>query len=173
MITESLYSFNSNYVTICDAIKNSFVIYNNFYKLLYSNNYLTFNGVFIFFNLNYSYIIKDKIFFDINDNYDIIYKINLIEENILNLLSVKKEKQLKLKEFMNNGIIKFSYSDYDNINNSNLKLNNLKLNNLNNNLNKNNCNIENFILKISGIWENRDNIGITFKIINIKNSINI
>ena len=115
MITESIYSFNTNYVTICDAIKNSFVIYNNFYKLLYSNNYLTFNGVFILFKLNYSYIIKDKIFFDINDNYDIIDKINLIEENILNLLFLKKEKQLKLKEFMNNGIIKFSYSDYDNM----------------------------------------------------------
>ena len=173
MITESIDSFNSNYVTVCDAIKNSFVIYNNFYKLLYSNNYLTFNGVFILLKLNYSYIIKDKIFFDINDNYNIIDKINFIEENILNLLSVKKEKQLKLKEFMNNGIIKFSYSDYNNINNSNLKLNNinnsnLKLNNLNNNFN-----IENFILKISGIWENKDNIGITFKIINVKNSINI
>lgn len=163
MITETIESLNLNYITICDAIKNSFVIYNNFYKLLYSNNYLTFNGIFILFKLNYNYIIKDKIFFDINDNLHVINKINLIEEKILNLLYVKKDKQLKLKEFMNNGIIKFSYSDYDNINNSNLKINNLK----------NNSNIETFILKISGIWENKDNIGITFKIINVKNSINI
>ncbi len=163
MITETIDSFNFNYITICDAIKNSIVIYNNFYKLLYSNNYLTFNGVFIFFNLNYNYIIKDKIFFDLSTNAYIVNKINIIEENILNQLSIKKEKQLKLKEFMNNGIIKFSYSDYDNINNTNLKINNLK----------NNSNVENFILKISGIWENKDNIGITFKIINVKKSITI
>ena len=163
MITETIDSFNLNYITICDAIKNSFVIYNNFYKLLYSNKYLTFNGIFILFKLNYNYIIKDKIFFDINDNLYVINKINLIEEKILNLLHIKKEKQLKLKEFMNNGIIKFTCSDYCTINDSNFKINNLK----------NNSNIETFILKISGIWENKDNIGITFKIINVKNSINI
>ena len=46
-------------------------------------------------------------------------------------------------------------------------------NNDNNDNDDNDHNNEYFILKISGIWENKDNIGITFKIINIKNIIKI
>ena len=163
MLSIDLQYFDYKHIILCEAIKNSIILYNNFYKLLYSNELLTFNGIFILFELNYNYIIKDKIFFDISKNIDIIDKLNNIEYKILDFLSVKKEKQLKLKEFLKNGIIKFSNSDYHEIDEDFIKLK--KINNDNNK--------ENFILKISGIWENKDNIGITFKIINIKNTIEI
>lgn len=162
MLSIDLQDFDLKHIILCEAIKNSIILYNNFYKLLYSNEYVTFNGIYILLNLNYSYIIKDKIFFDISNNLDIIDKLNVMEYKILDILNIKKEKQLKLKEFLKNGIIKFSYSDYHEIDNNFIKLKKI-----------NNINIENFILKISGIWENKDNIGITFKIINVKNIIEI
>ena len=164
MLCVDINNVNYKYLVLCEAIKNTINLYNNFYKLLYSNEHITFNGIYILFHLNYNHIIKDKIFFDTSNNSDIIDKINNIEYNILDILNIKKEKQLKLKKFMKNGIIRFSYSDYDEIDSNLFKLE--KLNN-------NNNNVEYFILKISGIWENKDNIGITFKIINIKNIINI
>ena len=163
MLSINLQNFDYKHIVLCEAIKNSIILYNNFYKLLYSNKFVTFNGIYILLQLNYSHIIKDKIFFDISNNLDIIDKINNIEYKILDILNIKKEKQLKLKEFLKNGIIKFTYSDYDKIDNNFIKFK--KINNDNN--------IENFILKISGIWENKDYIGITFKIINIKNIIEI
>ena len=162
MLTIQLDEFDYKHIILCEAIKNSIILYNNFYKLLYSNELITFNGIYILFNLNYTHIIKDKIFFDISNNLDIIEKINIIEYKILDILSIKKEKQLKLKEFLNNGIIKFSYSDYQEIDNNFIRLKKI-----------NNANVENFILKISGIWENKDYIGITFKIINVRNIIEI
>tara|TARA_B100000035_G_scaffold312078_1_gene322827 strand:- start:15383 stop:15874 length:492 start_codon:yes stop_codon:yes gene_type:complete len=162
MLSISLEDFDYKHVILCEAIKNSIILYNNFYKLLYSNEFVTFNGIFILFNLNYNYIIKDKIFFDVSKNYNIIDKLNNIEYNILDILSIKKEKQLKLKEFLKNGIIKFSNCDYDEIDEDFIKLKKI-----------NQDNIENFILKLSGIWENKDYIGITFKVINVKNIIKI
>lgn len=162
MLTINIEDFDYSHIILCEAIKNSIILYNNFYKLLYSNEIVTFNGIYILINLNYSHIIKDKIFFDISNNLDIINKINNIEYKLLDILNIKKEKQLKLKDFLKNGIIKFSYSDYDEIDNNFIKLKKI-----------NDINIENFILKISGIWENKDNIGITFKIINVKSRIEI
>lgn len=161
MLSINLQQFDYEHIIICEAIKNSIILYNNFYKLLYSNEFVTFNGIYLLLNFKYTHIIKDKIFFDISNNVDIIDKINNIEYKILDILNIKKEKQLKLKDFLKNGIIKFSYSEYNEIDNNFIKLKKLK----------NDNNIENFILKISGIWENKDNIGITFKIINVKNTI--
>ena len=107
---------------------------------------------------------------DIISDYDLYNEINDLKNeikqeggNILDIINVKKEKQLKLKDFLKNGIIKFSNSDYDEIDEKFIKLK--KINE--------DANIENFILKLSGIWENKDYIGITFKIINIKNTIEI
>ena len=162
MLTINIEDFDYSHIILCEAIKNSIILYNNFYKLLYSNEIVTFNGIYILINLNYSHIIKDKIFFDISNNLDIINKINNIEYKLLDILNIKKEKKKKLKDFLKNGIIKFSYSDYDEIDNNFIKLKKI-----------NDINIENFILKISGIWENKDNIGITFKIINVKSRIEI
>ena len=94
MLTIQLDEFDYKHIILCEAIKNSIILYNNFYKLLYSNELITFNGIYILFNLNYTHIIKDKIFFDISNNLDIIEKINIIEYKILDILSIKKEKQL-------------------------------------------------------------------------------
>ena len=163
MLSINLQEFDYKHIIICEAIKNSIILYNNFYKLLYSNEFVTFNGIFILFHFNYNYIIKDKIFFDISKNIDVIDRLNNIEYKILDIINVKKEKQLKLKDFLKNGIIKFSNSDYDEIDETFIKLK--KINE--------DTNIENFILKLSGIWENKDYIGITFKIINIKNTMEI
>ena len=159
MIAEYIDDYNVNNIIICEPIKNSIMQYSNFYKLLYSNDLLILNGVYIIFKLNTKNILKDKVYYDLNVNYEILNKLYIIENNILNIINNKKNKIFKLKELFENGFIKFSYSDYDT---SNFNLNkNIK--NINNNNNNNNLNY--FVLKVSGLWENKENIGLTFKII--------
>ena len=54
MLCVDINNFNYDYVVLCEAIKNSIILYNNFYKLLYSNQDITFNGIYILFHLNYN-----------------------------------------------------------------------------------------------------------------------
>ena len=76
-----------------------------------------------------------------------------LEDHILNLIVDSKNKLYKLKEIYENQFFKFSLSDdNENINSYNY------LKHLNN---------RTFIIKISGIWESKDSIGLTFKFIKV------
>lgn len=156
MIAENLDNINVNYIIICDPIKNSVMQYSNFYKIIYSNDLLSFNGLYILFELKKIIQNKEKIIFNYLDNFKIIEKISHIEEYILNLINSDKNKIYKITELFNNGYIKYCYND--NYNNK-ISFNEVK------NINKS------LILKISGLWETKENIGVTFKIILIENSI--
>ena len=157
MISENINHFNKDNIVVCDPIKNSIIQYSNFYKLIYTNELLALNGIYILFELNNVKICIDKLLFDISSNSVNINKLSELEEYLLNLLWYNnKNKYKKVTEFMNNGSIKYSFID----NNNTLQYNNKKI--------LNNAKI---ILKISGIWESGDNIGLTFKIILIKDFI--
>jgi len=161
MFAEDLENIDYNNIIICDPIKNSIIDYSSFYKIIYSNSYISYNGVFILFKVNNITINKDKVFLNNNDdeNNGVFNKLKHIEENITKLCSKSKIKKInyKLKDFLNNNYFKFVNNDDVN------KFNNLKL------LSNSNSNYHYFILKISGLWETRENIGMTFKIIKINN----
>lgn len=159
MISENINHFNKDNIVVCDPIKNSIIQYSNFYKLIYTNELLALNGIYILFELNNVKICIDKLLFDISSNSVNINKLSELEEYLLNLLWYNnKNKYKKVTEFMNNGSIKYSFID----NNNTLQYNNKKI--------LNNAKI---ILKISGIWESGDNIGLTFKIILVNESIDL
>ena len=168
MFAEDLENIDYNNIIICDPIKNSIIDYSSFYKIIYSNSYISYNGVFTIFKVNNLTINKDKVFFNNNnDENNIVFnKLKHIEEHITNLCSKSKIKKInyKLKDFLNNNYFKFVNNDDMNKFNN---FNNLKL--LSNSNIASNSNYHYFILKISGLWETRENIGMTFKIIKINN----
>lgn len=160
MITENLENINNNNIILCEPVKNSVLSYNYFYKLLYSNHFITFNGIFNKFSINEYELEDNKILFrDSEENKKVFNLLIELEKNILNLLPTNKTKVFKLKEIYNNQLFKFNQTDQPLKNIKNLK-----------EIEKNNNQI--FILKISGIWESKDTIGLTFKIITINKFYN-
>ena len=163
MIGEKIESFNFNNIIINDPIKNSVIQYNYFYKLSYSSNILTLNSIFILFELSNIIIENDKVIFTKNEiNNNVFNKLIEIEEYLLSLINEYRSKLSKFKELYENKTFKFSYSDdIDKFNNYNFL-----------NIIEDKNNTKKFMLKISGIWESKDNIGLTFKILIIDKYVN-
>ena len=154
MICENLKNLDYNAIIINEPIKNSVLQYNYFYKLQYSTNIVVLTSIFTLFELNNVILENDKALFNKNTINDTVFnKLIQLEEYLLNLINNSKTKLYKFKELYENQY--FKYSLFDDIE----KFNNYKyVNTLHEKNNK-------FILKISGIWESKENIGLTFKII--------
>lgn len=186
MFAEDLEDIDYNNIIICDPIKNSVIDYSNFYKIIYSNNFISYNGLFTMFKLNNVIINKDKVFLNDNNNNDnnnnennsVFKELKNIEEYVTNLCNKSKIKKInyKLKDFLNNNYFKFVNNDdiskFNNCNNLNI------LSNYDSHYESDSqCDPDSdsgskyhyFILKISGLWETKENIGMTFKIIKINN----
>jgi hypothetical protein len=158
MISENLQDLNYEYIILNEPIKNSAVQYNYFYKLLYSTHIVSLTSIFLLFELNNLSFENDKIKFDKTTlNNSVFSKLIELEDHILNLIVDSKNKLYKVKELYENQFFKFSLSDdNENINSYNY------LKHLNN---------RTFIIKISGIWESKDSIGLTFKFIKVNNFV--
>lgn len=154
MICENLKTIDYDAIIINEPIKNSVLQYNYFYKLLYSTNIVVLTSIFTLFELNNVIIENDKALFNKNTINDSVFnKLNHLEEYVLNLINTSKTKTYKFKELHENQYFKYSLGDDID------KFDNYKYVNLLDGKNSK------FILKISGIWESKDNIGLTFKII--------
>jgi hypothetical protein len=156
MICESLVDINYESIIINEPIKNSAVQYNYFYKLLYSTPIVSFTSIFILFELNNLHFENDRIRFDKTPlNNSVFNKLIELEEHVLNLIRDAKNKLFKIKELYENQFFKYALSDdNENLNNYNY-LNELTNSN------------KTFIIKISGIWESKESIGLTFKFIKV------
>ena len=154
MISENLQDLNYESIILNEPIKNSAVQYNYFYKLLYSTNIVSLTSIFLLFELNNLSFENDKIKFEKTAlNNSVFSKLIQLEDHVLNLIIDTKNKLYKLKEIYENQVFKFSLSDdNENINSYN------GLKHLNN---------RTFVIKISGIWESKDSIGLTFKFIKV------
>ena len=139
-----LLEFNLNCVHFGEKQKNT-VIWNSFFiKLIYSIPEISLNGIFLFINLKQKQISKDynkyKIQFNVNDNRDLVQRIELIEKTILHKINIiGKTPRLSIYEQFKNGHLKLNLN-HDYFNQDDL------------------C-----ILKLSGVWENSTEYGITFK----------
>ena len=51
LIAENLYTVDYNNIIITHSIKNNIQTNNNFYKILYSNDFVTLNGIYCYFKL--------------------------------------------------------------------------------------------------------------------------
>ncbi len=141
--------FNSNNIYFNEPIQNTVMDNSKFIKLIYSNENIMMNGVFLLLNIKIinkeTYFKKIKISYDINNsiNRETLKSIYNIEQNmLLKYKSIKKPRRI-LYETLNSGVIKIFPNIDKDINNSN----------------------NSFILKISGIWEDDNEYGLTYKIL--------
>ena len=146
-IANRIDQYNNNCILLCDPIKNNIMNEGNFIRIIYSNQNITLNGIYLIITLNNitceKYFSKYRCFFSTALHKDIIDNLKIIEENILSKYDgADKTPQYKIYEQIKNGNIKI-FNDVGN---------------------KSICS---FILKISGIWETQLNYGLTYKFIKV------
>jgi hypothetical protein len=144
-IVKKIDQYNENYIYFCEPIKNNIMNEGSFIRIIYSTPQFVLNGIYLLVILNdiisEKYYNKYKCCFNINTHIELIKNLKIIEENILKKIDIKnKTPQFKIYE--------------------QLQLGNLKI--FNEIIIKNHCV---FTLKISGIWETKNNYGLTYKFI--------
>lgn len=144
-----LEQFDVNNVYFQESVKNTIMDNSNFIRVIYSNSLFMLNGIFIKFNLNILYTEKSfnkfKCVFDKQRNTTEMLAISTIEKELLSKIHIVNKKPInRITEQLTNGYIKIF---------------------IDNNKLYNNNNQHEFILKISGIWENETDYGITYKFI--------
>lgn len=147
-LLQDVNQFNIKHIYFTKSIENTVLNDSYFSKIIYSNDKMMLNGIYlgITFN-NYQiekYESKQKCIFDYTNNKLLLDKLIDLELNILNKynFSINKIKKLLMKEQLEKKFIRLYYDNHYS------KLNNKLI-----------------LLKISGIWENQVEIGITFKFI--------
>lgn len=141
----SLEQYNDKFIFFCEPIKNNIMNDGNFIRILYSTSEMILNGIYLLVTINDftcdKYYNKYRCCFNPATHRDLIAKMKIIEENILEKINIKdKIPQFKIFEQLSNGNIKI----------------------MNDITNTNSCT---FILKVSGIWETQQNYGLTYKFI--------
>jgi hypothetical protein len=143
--------FNKDHIFLQEPVKNNIIDDSKFIRIIYSNNIFSINTLYIVFNLHISqiehYFNKHKFVFNVKQNMKPIAQLKYIEDSILDKVVINNKKPV--------------FRLYEQLNAGNLKLfkDNLKLHKINND--------NEFIIKISGIWENEYEYGITYKFVDM------
>ena len=135
----NLNNFNKNSILVGEKEKNLINHYNYFYKLNYITDNYTLYGLNIDLNIKivkqsdfYNYV---KIYFDVNQNYNIIILLKEIEQFILN--KINKNNTDILFNDIKKGFIKLQKNE--------------------------NSKIKNIVLRIIGVWEDDTHCGLSYK----------
>ena len=144
-LVKTIEQYDDNCVYFCDPIKNNIMNDSNFIRIMYSNDNLVLNGIYLLMTINNficeKYYDKYRCVFNVNSHQDLIQNLKNIEETILKKINIiHKIPQLKINEQLKNGNIKIFNDITD----------------------KQSCM---FILKISGVWETKYNYGLTYKFV--------
>lgn len=150
-LSVNIEKYSINNIFFLDPIKNTVIDNSNFIRILYSTNLMTLNGIYLYITFNNVYLqhINNKIKYLIKyePNKVMINYLKNLEEELLEHVNIKKRKVYKLGEQVQNGLVKIINNNYNN---------NIHINNYNN-----------YILKISGIWESNLEYGLTYKFVDI------
>jgi len=149
-----LYKFNCENIQYLDTKKN-IIMNGNFTKIIYSDNNITLNGVYINCPFTIEQLdnsLQKNIVFNL-DTEPILNKIISIETAILNYYKHKFHIAQNPQYLLFNQIIN----------------QHIKLYNQNNGIFKNST--TQIVLKISGVWENAESFGLTYKFINMSKII--
>ena len=145
-IVKTFNQYNDEYIYFLEPIRNNIINNGNFIKIIYSTPIISFNGIYIYFNILHSnvekYFNKYKCVFDIKYHKDTIDALKNIEESVLHKYITNKSPQYKIYEQIKNGSIKIINTSTEKISTS-------------------------FLLKIAGIWESEYEYGLTYKFINL------
>lgn len=149
-----LSEFDERNIILSDKTKNNVLQKGDFYRIYYSNPFLTINGVYLYFPLQNvkiePYFNKLKCNFNKGQNYLIIEQLKNIEKKILSCLDIEKTPIYRIEEQLSQNFIKIyadSYWDKEPL--------------------KENVEI---LLKVAGIWDNQHEYGITFRFFFIRPS---
>ena len=144
-LVKKIEQYDDKCIFFCDPIKNNIMPDGKFIRILYSNENMVLNGVYLAVIINgytcEKYYNKYRCGFNTANHAGIIQGLKEIEEGILNKINMPdKIPQFKIYEQFNNGSIKVFNEVVSKSSNA-------------------------FILKISGIWETPEKYGLTYKII--------
>lgn len=147
ILIKKVEQYEDHYVHLCEPIKNNIISDGNFFRIIYSTQDVTLNGIYLLIELKNvmceKHYNKYKYSFNVNAHNDVIDNIKKIEESLLNKIKFNKNPCFKIHEQFTNGNIKlFTESP----SNKNMRV----------------------VLKMSGIWENETNYGLTYKFIHIR-----
>ena len=146
ILIKKIEQYEDYYIHLCDPIKNNIIPDGNFFRIIYSTHDVTLNGIYLEIELKNviceKHYNKYKYSFNVNAHSDIIAKIKNIEESLLKKIKFNKNPCFKIYEQFVNGNIKLFAESQSH---KNLR----------------------FVLKMSGIWENEHNYGLTYKFIHI------
>ena len=146
--------YNANNIIIQKKMKNNIMDNSFFYRLIYSDKYFSSNGLYILFKFTNT---KIESYYN-NNNSKIKCTFDNNKNNNNNIEMIKKIESSILKKIYNDYNISFSNRLEQQLNTHSIKLFEHKSNNVNKNKNQ-----MNIILKISGVWANDNEMGITFK----------
>lgn len=142
-IVTTLEQYKEDYVYFLEPIKNNIINNGIFIRIIYSTSIFTLNGIYIDICIKCNTI--DKYYnkyicsFDISKYKEIIDKVRIIEEGLINKITVPgKTPQYKIYDQLKTGCVKVFSDAVEKINNS-------------------------FLLKIAGIWETEYEYGLTYK----------
>jgi hypothetical protein len=142
--------FHFENISFLETKKNN-IMFGNFTKIIYSNEYMSLNSIYILFPIQpikiESLVNKSIITFHPDSNMEVIHKIIQIEKSILEYYTIftsndSRKPVNKIETQLLNG--------------------NIKIHKTNNERNG-----KHIALKISGVWENNKYMGITYKFIEI------
>ena len=144
-IALQLEQYNNNNTFLCEPIENTVIANSDYIKLIYSDNNIVMNGIALYFNMKvlslHKQYVKYNFSFNYKDNKYWIEKIRTIEKDILDKIPNQKVRIYKISDLLNYGKLRI-FSEKQDISN-------------------------NFVLIISGIWENTNSVGLTFKFRNV------
>tara|TARA_Y100000748_G_scaffold287067_1_gene270881 strand:- start:3477 stop:3956 length:480 start_codon:yes stop_codon:yes gene_type:complete len=138
--------FDKDCVHFQKPVRNTVMDNSNFIRVVYSNELFSLNGLFVKFSLRNArterYFAKFKCSFGRNDNEEVVRQLINLEGEILRRAGITgKQYACKIREQLQAGTIKLFANEPDG-----------QIGN-------------NFLLKVSGVWETADELGVTFKFI--------
>ena len=154
-ITEHINDYYINNIFFLEPIKNTVIDNSYFIRILYSNAIFTLNGLYLNVTFNNVSLLNNnnKVKYNIKvaNNVEIINFIKQLEWDLLDKIKLEKRKIYKITEQLQSGVIKIINNNYNSV--TALDYNN-------------------YVLKISGLWETPTEYGVTYKFINITKKIN-
>ena len=136
--------------------KMNIIMDGNFTKVIYSNDYFTMNGLYILFPIEVSSIDKvgSKVILKFNpyhaNNSIIVQEFSRLELRILEYYKNLYRCKAKISTFLSKQIYTGGMKLYKDYNSNDIKKKNVQ-----------------YIIKISGVWETYEEIGLTYKLIEV------
>jgi hypothetical protein len=140
-------NITKEYIYFNEPIQNNIINESRYIRILYSTPITVFNGIHVLINLSIDNIErqynKNILYYNIEKNIEAVSGIKKIEKMILKKYNSIKIPSYNLSELIDGGVIRL-FTDF----NEKKK-------------------VTNIILKISGLWENDETYGVTYKFFSV------